>query len=137
MELPVTSRRPWAALGLAAMSLAAHAGIGRTPGFASVSALGEAQYSIPIAVPAGTNGMTPALSFDYRHRMRSGLLGIGWSIGGLSQITRCARTIAQDGVNAAPTLTNGDRFCLDGQRLVVVGNGSYAAPNAEYRTEIE
>jgi RHS repeat-associated protein len=139
MELPAAAHRLGALIGLAALaaSLTAEAGVGRTRGFAAVSPLGEAQYSIPIVVPPGTNGMTPSVSLEYRHRVRGGLLGVGWSIGGLSQITRCARTIAQDGVAAAPLRTTTDRFCLDGQRLVVVGTSGYAAPNAEYRTEIE
>jgi RHS repeat-associated protein len=139
MELPAASHRFGALLGLAALlvSLTAQAGIGRTRGYAAVSPLGEAQYSIPLAVPPGTNGMTPALSLEYRHRTRGGLLGVGWSIGGLSQITRCPRTIAQDGVSATPLRTTVDRFCLDGQRLVVVAPSGYSAPNAEYRTEIE
>ncbi len=139
MDLPSVSHRIGALLGIGALlvSLAAEAGIGRTRGFATVSPLGEAQYSIPLAVPPGTNGMTPTLSLEYRHRTRGGLLGVGWSIGGLSQITRCPRTVAQDGVSAAPLRSTADRFCLDGQRLVVVGPSGYSAPNAEYRTEIE
>ena len=139
MDLPSASHRLGALIGLVALiaSLTAEAGIGRTRGYAAVSPLGEAQYSIPLAVPPGTNGLTPALSLDYRHRTRGGLLGVGWSIGGLSQITRCPRTIAQDGVSAAPLRSTVDRFCLDGQRLVVVGPSGYSAPNAEYRTEIE
>ncbi len=139
MELPTAPHRFWAALGLVAclVSLTATAGIGRTRGFASVSPLGEAQYAVPLDVPSGTKGMTPSVSLEYRHRVRGGLLGIGWSIGGLSQITRCARTVAQDGVAASPALTATDRFCLDGQRLVTVGTLGYWMPNAEYRTEIE
>ncbi|RPI49186.1 MAG: hypothetical protein EHM55_24230, partial [Acidobacteria bacterium] len=139
MDLPAASHRLGALLGIGVLlvSLSAEAGIGRTRGYAAVSPLGEAQYSIPLAVPPGTNGMTPALSLEYRHRTRGGLLGVGWSIGGLSQITRCPRTIAQDGVSAAPLRSTVDRFCLDGQRLVVVGPSGYSAPNAEYRTEIE
>lgn len=141
MELPARTRRCSALVTpfvlLAGFSAAGDAAIGRTPGIASVSEDGEAQYSIPLAVPAGTNGMTPALSLEYRHRTRSGLLGVGWSFGGLSQITRCARTVAQDGVAAAPRRNTEDRFCLDGQRLVVVNGAVYGAPNAEYRTEIE
>jgi len=139
MDLHTVPHRFRAALGFAALavSLAADAGIGRTPGTASVSPLGEAQYAIPLALPPGTHGMTPVLSLEYRHRTRGGLLGIGWSIGGLSQVTRCARTIAQDGVNASILGSTVDRFCLDGQRLVVVGSSAYSAPNAEYRTEIE
>ena len=139
MEPPVTRCLPHAAPALVALlaCTTAQAAIGRTPGTASVSAEGEASYSIPITLPAGTNGMTPILSLEYRHRSRGGLLGVGWSIGGLSQITRCARTMAQDGVAAAPMRSTEDRFCLDGQRLVVVGQAAYGAPGAEYRTEIE
>jgi hypothetical protein len=115
----------------------AFSAVGRTPGTASVSAEGEAAYSIPIAVPPGTNGMTPSLSLEYRHRTQSGLLGVGWSISGLSQIARCPRTIAQDGVLSPVTQTAADRFCLDGQRLVVTNGVAYGSSAAEYRTEIE
>jgi RHS repeat-associated protein len=139
MELPTALHRAGASIVLAIFLASSVAGAspGRTPGIASVSADGEARYSIPIELPPGTNGLTPALSLDYRHRTRGGLLGVGWSLSGLSQITRCARTYAQDGVAEPPMRWGADRFCLDGQRLVVVSGGSYDAPNAEYRTEIE
>ena len=81
--------------------------------------------------------MTPALSLEYRHRAQGGLPGIGWSIGGLSQIARCPRNVAQDGVASPVTYTSADRFCLDGQRLVVTNGVVYGAAGAEDRTEIE
>ena len=139
MEMPAALRRTGVNFSFALIlaSPIADAGIGRTPGLASVSPDGEAQYTIPIALPPGTNGMTPVLTLEYRHRTKGGLLGVGWSIGGLSQITRCARTVSQDGVAAPPLRTTDDRFCLDGQRLVIVNDVIYAALNAEYRTEIE
>ena len=140
MDLPATLRRNGAVPALAAMLLAtpaAEGAIGRTPGFASVSDDGEAVYSIGLDLPPGTNGLTPVLSLDYRHRARGGLLGAGWSIGGLSQITRCARTFAQDGVAAPASGSPDTRFCLDGQRLVLASGTTYNQPNAEYRTEIE
>jgi RHS repeat-associated protein len=122
---------------LAAAVPPAYSAVGRTPGTASVSADGEAAYSIPIVVPPGTNGMTPNLSLEYRHRTQTGLLGVGWSINGLSQIARCPRTIAQDGILSPVTQTAADRFCLDGQRLVVTNGVAYGSSAAEYRTEIE
>jgi len=139
MEMRDMQRRIGAGFSLILLltSPVANAGIGRTPGVASVSPDGEAQYTIPIALPAGTNGMTPPLALEYRHRTKGGLLGVGWSIGGLSQITRCARTVAQDGMAAPPLRTIADRFCLDGQRLVIVNHVIYESPDAEYRTEIE
>ena len=139
MELPAERCRGIVVLALIAVLAApvVEAGIGRTPGRGSVSPDGEARYSIAIDVPPGTNGVTPTLSLEYRHRNRGGLLGVGWSIAGLSQITRCGRTMVQDGVTSAPLRTIADRFCLDGQRLVVANQLAYEAPGAEYRTEIE
>lgn len=141
MELPARPRL-CAALVAAFVALvqpapAADAAVGRTPGIASVAEDGEARYSIPLALPPGTNGMTPVLSLEYGHRTHSGLLGVGWTFGGLSQIARCARTVAQDAVAAASRRDLNDRFCLDGQRLVVVSGVVYGEANAEYRTEIE
>jgi RHS repeat-associated protein len=122
---------------LAVAALPAGAGIGRTPGFATVSEDGEAQYTIPIALPPGTNGMTPELALVYRHRTRNGALGVGWSLAGLSRISRCPQTVAQDGAARSLHWDATDRFCLDGQRLVNVNNAVYGAPGSEYRTEIE
>jgi hypothetical protein len=59
---------------------------------------------------------------DYSSLAGNGILGVGWSLGGVSAITRCAATIEQDGISGsrAIKLTNADRFCLDGQRLMLV-----------------
>src|SRR5262245_49687976 len=59
--------------------------------------LGEAQYSMAIFTPEGPGGLRPRLSLEYRHRAGDGPLGIGWGIAGLSAITRCPQTVAQDG----------------------------------------
>ncbi|MFZ2507684.1 MAG: FG-GAP-like repeat-containing protein, partial [Steroidobacteraceae bacterium] len=139
MELPFSWRYLGALIAIL-FALAADivdAAVGRTPGAASVSADGEAVYTIPLDLPPGTNGMTPALSLEYRHRSTVGLLGIGWNVGGLSQIARCPRTIVQDGIASPVTASDADRFCLDGQRLVVTTGVAYGAAGAEYRTEIE
>jgi hypothetical protein len=105
----------------------------------AVSESGGATYSIPIAVPPGTAGMTPNLSLGYDSQRGSGIVGVGWSLNGFSAIRRCAETRAQD----PAALSNGrvgfdaaDRFCLDGQRLMVI-TGTYGANLSEYRTEIE
>lgn len=106
------------------------------PGQFSVSSTGAATYSIPIEVPPGTAGLAPKLSLEYNSQRGDGLLGIGWSLGGLSVITRCSQTQAQDGVRGRVSLDWNDRFCLDGQRLMAV-SGSYGANGTEYRTERE
>ena len=110
--------------------------VGSIPGSFSVNPGGAATYSIPLAVPPGTAGMQPSLSLNYSNQDSNGLVGMGWSLGGLSVITRCPQTQAQDGVRGSINFDGNDRFCLDGQRLMVVA-GSYGADGAEYRTELE
>jgi hypothetical protein len=107
---------------------------GFTPGQFQVTETGAASYTIPIQVPPGTAGMEPKLSLVYNSQGGNGLLGVGWSLGGLSAITRCPRTVAQDGVKGGINYNANDRFCLDGQRLIAIG-GTYGGANTEYRTE--
>ena len=102
----------------------------------AVSPTGAATYSIPIALPPGTAGMVPSLSVTYSSQNGNGLLGVGWALEGLVSISRCPRTIAQDGVRGTIAYDANDRFCLDGQRLVAI-SGAYGANGTEYRTEIE
>ncbi len=88
--------------------------------------------------------MEPQLALNYSGGSGNGLVGMGWALSGLAAITRCPQTMATDGVRGAVNFDANDRFCLDGQRLVLTGqNGvrpppsavTYGANNAEYRTE--
>lgn len=106
------------------------------PGKFDVNASGAATYTVPIAVPPGTAGMHPSLTLEYSSQGQNGIMGMGWSLGGLPSVTRCPQTVAQDGVRGTVNFNGNDRFCLDGQRLMVI-SGSYGADGAEYRTEIE
>lgn len=100
----------------------------------SVAESGAASYEIPLVVPPGTAGMHPTLSLGYNSQAGNGLLGVGWTISGLSAVTRCPKTVAQDGARGAVLYDANDRFCLDGQRLVAV-SGAYGGDGTEYRTE--
>ena len=108
--------------------------IGVTPGEFSVDQSGGANYQMPIAVPPGTAGMEPSLSLSYSSNTGNGVLGVGWTLGGLSVVTRCPATKVQDGFIDGIDFDNNDRFCIDGQRLIAI-NGTYGANNTEYRTE--
>lgn len=115
---------------------AAFGAVGKTQGISSVSDTGSAQYTIPIWTPPDTGGMQPRLALTYDHRSTNTRLGIGWNISGLSEITRCARTWAQDQQARNVRNDTQDRFCLDGMKLRLFA-GTYGANGAEYRTEIE
>jgi len=107
--------------------------VGRTPGQFSVTPTGAAIYQIPIWVPPGPQGMQPSMSLSYSSNSGSSLLGIGWQLGGLSEIILCVRTKAQDG--AIGTLA--DRYCLDGQRLRKTAGANYGDSGSTYQTEID
>jgi hypothetical protein len=110
--------------------------VGALPATFAVADNGMANYSIPIQVPPG-RGVEPALTLSYASTKIDGMLGIGWSLTGLSTITRCPRTIAQDDITRPVELTKDDRFCLDGQRIVLPAEVAYGDPSDEYRTELE
>lgn len=111
--------------------------IGSTEGQFKVDQRGAATYSIPINVAAGTAGLAPSVALSYASNPRNGVAGIGWEISGLSAISRCRQTMDQDRQAKAITWTNNDRFCLDGQRLLMVSGSAYGAPGSSYRPEID
>ncbi|MBV1777377.1 VCBS repeat-containing protein [Burkholderiaceae bacterium DAT-1] len=104
---------------------------------ADVSSRGAATFGVDIGLPIGSGGVKPTLGLTYDSQGGYGPLGIGWGISGLSSITRCPRQINIDGVRRAVTHTAEDRFCLDGQRLVMVKGDTYGAEGTEYRTYSE
>jgi len=110
---------------------------GVTKGSFAVSPSGAATYTIPIEVPPGIAGLQPELALSYNSQGGNGLLGMGWSLSGLSAITRCPKTLDQDGVKVGVKLDSTDRYCFNGQRLIVVNGLPYGSDGAEYRTEID
>ena len=109
---------------------------GFTPGSFRVNETGAAEYRIAIQVPPGIAGMEPKLALVYNSQAGNGLLGVGWSLQGLSAVTRCPRTMAQDGFRGRVQYSLNDRYCLDGQRLIAI-SGSDGANGTEYGTERE
>ncbi|WP_170106894.1 FG-GAP-like repeat-containing protein [Agitococcus lubricus] len=125
-------------IGLSAWSIIASTAeipASKLQGNFSVSPMGAATYSIPLSLPAGVNGATPKLSLEYNSQAGMGIAGMGWNIGGLSAITRCPQSKAVDGVQKALTFSPDDRFCMDGQRLILT-SGTYGAAGSTYQTQI-
>ena len=108
--------------------------VGSLGGTVSVGTMGGLNYTIPIDLPQGINGMQPNVTINYNNQGGNGLLGWGWDLGAFSRITRTGQTLYHDGQLTGVDLTKNDRFLLDGQRLIVV-SGNYGAAGSEYRTE--
>lgn len=109
--------------------------VGKTPGSLAIG--GSAAYSIPVAIPAGTNGLQPSISLNYSSNFTDGILGIGWGLGGLSAITRTNKTIYNDSKSDAIRRDLTDKYALDGKRLVTLSGYTYGADNSVYGTELE
>jgi len=106
------------------------------PGSFTTNPNGAAIYSIPIQVPPGVAGLQPELTLTYNSQARNGLMGVGWNLNGLSSIERCPQTHFQDNQRSGVSYSSTDRFCLNGQRLMLV-TGTYGAAGSTYATEME
>ena len=123
----------------AATAAQATTAIGAVAGAAGVSATGAATYSIPINLPPGTNGMQPSLALVYSSQSGEGLVGHGWTVSGLSAITRCPWTIEDGGQTKGVQFVSGgsaDKLCLDGQHLLQIPHGQYGGSGLSYSTYI-
>lgn len=99
---------------------------------------GAAIFIAPIEVPPGSFGVQPELSIKYNSHGSDGVLGWGIIIDGISSIRRCGATEVIDGYVGGVTFTPTDRFCLDNQRLILVGgNENYGKPGSLYHTQQE
>jgi RHS repeat-associated protein len=79
-----------------------------------VSDSGVASYTIPLTLPDGASGHRPDLSFVYNSTAGDGVLGRGWSLGGMSAISVC-----EPSNRIAPIYQGGPGLCLDGEPLRV------------------
>lgn len=121
-------------LGILAFSAPSFAAVGRTAGQFNVSN-GTASYSIPIFTPPGPRGIQPSIALTYSSSGGVGYIGRGWSLAGFSSISRCSKTVSQDG-NATPVmLYPTDGYCLDGNRLRLQA-GTYGQSGSVWATEI-
>ena len=82
---------------------------------------GALNYSIPIDVPPGRNGMQPNLALSYNSNRRNGWVGVGWDLS-VSAVQRNTK----HGVDYED-----DDFLFNGIELVVI------VPGQEYQVEIE
>lgn len=106
-------------------------------GVFDVTPMGAVTYSIPIKTPPGIANVAPKISLDYNSQLSNGIAGMGWSVGGLSSIMRCPRTVATDGGKGSINYDTSDRYCLEGQKVVLTQGPAYHGAGNYYRTELD
>ena len=94
--------------------------VGTLPGEFGVSGKGAATYSIPIMVAPGTAGLIPHIAISYNSHYPNGILGMGWVLEGLSEITRVGKDYYHDNTTNTPVLRLNDVFAIDSVRLILV-----------------
>lgn len=114
--------------------------VGAINGSFQTDQVGQASYSIPIYAGMGTAGLSPKVSLNYSSGSGNGPLGVGWSISGVTVITRCRET--QESTTSTTTITpkpitwdTEDRLCLNGEMLYLATGANYWEDNSTYRTE--
>ena len=93
---------------------------------------GSATYTVPLTLPAGPTGFSPALALAYDSGFGNGPLGRGWRLEGPLAIERqtdkgFARYRDTDGGDGARR----DVFVFEGEELVALSDGTYRLENDE------
>lgn len=109
---------------------------GSINGALGTSASGAATYDIKLDLPASSYCPAPQIGISYNSQGGNGILGIGFTLTGLSSINRVPRTIYHDGKIGGVTNTTSDLYALDGNRLILK-SGTYGRDKALYTTEVE
>ena len=108
-----------------------------TAGELSVGNSGTPTYKVPIALPPGIKDVAPQVALVYGGASVQGTAGAGWSIVGISSISRESSRIDLDGQIDVVDFDDLDRFSLDGQRLMLKSDSpaTYGKAGATYQTE--
>jgi hypothetical protein len=107
-----------------------------TQGKLEISNSGQATYTLPIALPPSISSVGPTINLVYASGQNSGIAGQGWSINGISYISRMATRKDIDGFNDGVDFDDNDKLALDGQRLLIK-TGTYWADSSTYETEVQ
>jgi Salmonella virulence plasmid 65kDa B protein len=111
---------------------------GTIAGQLSVNLSGSSSYNLALSLPSGTAGMAPKLFLSYDSNSGPGQFGLGWSLSGVSAISRVNRTTFIDGQPTAIEFNDSsDALALDGVRLVMAPEGApYLAKSIDDQTRV-
>ena len=98
--------------------------VGQIPIKSGVSSTGGKTYEIPIEVYPGMRNFNPNLALVYNSHQGNSVLGIGWSLSGISSISRGGKTKFHDNDPQGICNTPQDALYLDGMRLIKLSEES-------------
>lgn len=105
-----------------------------TQGSINVNNNGQLQFNLPIALPPAIKSVAPQVNLIYTSGSGNGIAGYGWTITGVTGISRMGRSIDRDGGIQTIQYDFTDYYMLGGQRLMLK-SGVYGKDDAEYVTE--
>jgi len=105
-----------------------------TQGNIEVNGGGQLQFTLPVALPPGIKSVAPQINLVYTSGSGNGIAGYGWSISGITSISRMGKTIEVDSEVKGVKLDYTDYYSFNGQRLILK-SGVYGKDGAEYATE--
>lgn len=105
-----------------------------TKGEIDITAGGQLQFTLPIALPPGVKSIAPQINLSYTSGSGNGIAGYGWNITGITAISRIGKTIEKDGNVKGIQFDYSDVYSFNGQRLILK-SGEYGKDGAEYITE--
>ncbi len=88
---------------------------------ADVDPTGASTFNLPIELPQVASGFVPSLEIEYNSRKTDGYMGWGFSIKGISQISRGGKIRGRDGICDDVNVDSKDNIMLDG--ILLKGKG--------------
>ncbi len=108
-----------------------HGQVGRLQSSFNVLSSGAANYKVGFVLPDGINNSKPDIGLNYTSGAGWGELGYGFSIYGISRITRVPRSKYYNDSIKAISFSGNDQLSLDGNYLIFDEN------EGRYHTEVE
>lgn len=90
-----------------------------TKGDIDVTSSGQLQYRLSIMLPPGIKDIAPNLDMAYLSGSGNGIAGFGWSVSGITTISRTGKSIDRDGESRGIYLDYSDSYSFNGQRLIL------------------
>ncbi|WP_294300134.1 SpvB/TcaC N-terminal domain-containing protein [uncultured Chryseobacterium sp.] len=108
-----------------------------TQGKIEINAGGQLQYTLPVELPPAVKNVSPNVSLIYLSNSNNGIAGYGWTVSGLTAITRTGKSIERDAEIKGIQLDYSDTYSFNGQRLILAQDSpaAYGQDGATYVTE--